>query len=167
MPAATDREALLAVHDKEYAKLIKTLDRIDAQTALLAAPDDDWRIKDIVAHRAHWIGLFFTWYDGGKAGEAVETPAPGYKWNKLKSYNAMVKDTYSGLDWVEVRRTLGTREKKLRDFIAAQDDAKLYTQHLYPWLNKWTLGRWAEASGASAFRSATKVIRSILRKAEH
>ncbi|MEM8695580.1 MAG: ClbS/DfsB family four-helix bundle protein [Pseudomonadota bacterium] len=164
MPAATDRETLLAVHEKEYAKLFKTLDGIDAGTALLSAPDDDARIKDIVAHRAHWIGLFFTWYEGGKAGETVETPAPGYKWNQLKPYNAMVRDMYRDLDWAEARAKLDEQEQKLRDFIAAQDNAELYTQHLYPWLNDWTLGRWAEASGASAFRSATKYIRAVLRK---
>ncbi|WP_246263228.1 hypothetical protein [Parasphingopyxis algicola] len=38
MAAATDRASLLAVHDTEYAKLVKTLDGMDAETALLSAP---------------------------------------------------------------------------------------------------------------------------------
>ncbi|WP_343045271.1 ClbS/DfsB family four-helix bundle protein [Parasphingopyxis algicola] len=122
-------------------------------------------MKDIVAHRAHWIGLFLTWHEGGKAGETVETPAPGYKWNQLKPYNAMVRDMYRDLDWAEARARPDEQQQKLRDCIAAQDDAELYTQHLYPWLNDWTLGRWAEASGTSAFRSANKYIRAVLRKA--
>ena len=164
MPAAENRSDLLSAHDREFAKLIKLLDEIDDKDAILSPQNDAWRIQDIVAHRAHWIGLFFTWYEGGKAGQAVQTPAPGYKWNQLKPYNAAVRERYSDMAWPDVLAMLRERETNLRDFIAKSDDAELYTKQLYPWLNNWTLGRWAEASGASAFRSAIKHIRKTLRE---
>ncbi|MEL6878803.1 MAG: ClbS/DfsB family four-helix bundle protein [Pseudomonadota bacterium] len=162
--AAKNREELLAIHDKEYAKLIKLLDGLNEDAASWSTVDDDTRVKDILAHRAHWIGLFFTWYEGGKNGKDVQTPAPGYKWNQLKPYNAMVREKYHDLAWPKVLAKLGEQHEKLRAFIEGENDAELYTRHIYPWLNNWTVGRWAEASGASAYRSAAKYIRKTVRE---
>ena len=90
MPAATTRNDLIALTRKEYEKLDKLLDSVSPDDA--AAPDDeDTSIRDVIAHRAHWAGLFLGWYEDGQAGKAVEIPAPGYKWNELKRYNAMLR----------------------------------------------------------------------------
>jgi hypothetical protein len=51
-------------------------------------------------------------------------------------------------------------------YLEAADDADLYTKHLYSWMNDWSLGRWAEAAGASHYRSAAKTIRKMLREQE-
>ncbi|MEO0689307.1 MAG: ClbS/DfsB family four-helix bundle protein [Pseudomonadota bacterium] len=164
MPAATSKAELLAVHDKEFDKLTRLIATLDASAALWATEKDDTRIKDVLAHRAHWIGLFFTWVEDGEKGEDVQTPAPGYKWNQLKSYNAMVRETYAKLAWEDVQANLEERAHSLRAFIEATDETRLYTPHLYPWMNDWTLGRWAEASGPSAFRSAARYIRKANRE---
>lgn len=162
MPAAVCKSDLLAVCEAEFAKLSATLDGVDAATAELAG-DDDFSIKDTVAHRAHWIDLYLGWVSDGRAGEDVATPAPGYKWNALKVYNAMLREQMSGLTWPEARAALDAAHLRLMEFLKGEDDASLYTPHLMPWMNKWTLGRWAEASGASHYRSANKYIRKIIR----
>jgi hypothetical protein len=48
--------------------------------------DDDTSIKDVLAHRAHWIGLFFQWLDEGRS--SAQMPDHGVKWSELKPYNA-------------------------------------------------------------------------------
>jgi hypothetical protein len=60
VPAATNRADLIAVTEKEYARLATLIGGIPADMALRKA-EDDTSIKDIVAHRANWIGLFFGW----------------------------------------------------------------------------------------------------------
>ena len=160
--AATNRDELLAIAEKEFAKLVKLLDGLEEGLPDRAdAANDGLSIKQIIAHRAHWIGLFFVWYEGGKAGEDVQTPAPGYKWNQLKPYNAKLHEASRDRAWADIRRELEDGHARLMAFIGAHDDAALYTKHLYPWMNDWTLGRWAEASGPSHYRSAAKVIRSM------
>ena len=74
MPAATSRAELLAVCEKEFAKLAALIETID-EPAALAKDGDDTSIKDLVGHRAHWIGLFLGWYHDGLAGEEVPLPA--------------------------------------------------------------------------------------------
>lgn len=143
-----------------------TLAKIDDEAAHLHTADDETTIKGVVAHRTHWIGLFFTWYEGGVAGEDVQTPAPGYKWNQLKDYNAAIYRNANARAWTDLNSELQTAVDRLRAFIAGHGDDVLYAPGLYPWMNTWTLGRWAEASGPSHFRSANTYIRKVLRQAQ-
>lgn len=160
MPAATNKTELLDVMALEYDNLIKTLDTIDTHTALQG---DEASIKDTIAHRCHWIGLYLGWYAGGVAGKDVQTPASGYKWNQLKAYNAILRAQSKNTPWDTVLVEFKAAHSRLLNMLQSQDDATLYTKKLYPWMNNWTLGRWAEASGSSHYRSANKYIRKILR----
>ncbi|MEM9999498.1 MAG: ClbS/DfsB family four-helix bundle protein [Pseudomonadota bacterium] len=165
MPAATNNADLLAVFDKDLQKLHATLAKIDEDNANLAAPDDEVSIKGIIAHRIHWIGMFHTWYEDGVAGRTVYVPAKGYKWNQLKAYNASLYAAGDRMKWDEARRAFDKAAAKLRAFIADRDDDELYGQGVYEWTGKWTLGRFAEASGPSHFRSAGTYIRKALKAA--
>jgi hypothetical protein len=162
MSAATNRADLIVVTEKEYAKLRRLIDPIPEARALV--PDaDGWSIRDIIVHRTHWSGLFFVWKTGGEAGEAVQTPAPGYKWNQLRAYNATIRAAASETGWSAACADLATAHGRMMAYLRGADEAELYTPGLYPWMNRWTLGRWAEAAGASHYRSAAKAIRKMLR----
>ncbi|WP_424976278.1 ClbS/DfsB family four-helix bundle protein [Dinoroseobacter sp. S124A] len=162
MPAATCKTDLIAICDKEYAKLARLIAPLSDATAT-APGAEGVSIKDTVAHRAHWITLYLGWVSDGRAGAEVQTPAPGYKWSELKAYNAQLRAAQAGLSWAEAQADLAAEHARLMAFLAAESDESLYTPHLMPWMNDWTLGRWAEASGASHYRSAAKFIRKTLR----
>ncbi|WP_281859487.1 ClbS/DfsB family four-helix bundle protein [Litoreibacter halocynthiae] len=161
MPAATDKAALLAVTEKEYEKLEKLIVVLDADQA--AAGEDGTSIKDVIGHRAHWIALFLGWYGDGQAGKPVFFPAEGYKWNDLKRYNADLQMRQARLRWGEVRALLADRKHALVGLIGSLSEDQLYGGPMKGANNAWTTGRWAEAAGASHFRSAAKFIRAALR----
>lgn len=165
MPAASNKSDLLAVFDRDLAKLRKTLDDIDEEQSFLSAPDDTTTIKGIIAHRTHWMGMFHGWYEDGVAGREVYVPAKGYKWNQLKAYNAPLYAKGDETPWADLLSEFEAACDKLRRFIEAHDDHDLYTGGAHPWTGKWTLGRFAEASGPSHFRSANTYIRKALRTA--
>lgn len=164
MPAATSKNDLLAVFDKELIKLMKTLGGVDEMTARLHGAGDETTIKGIIAHRIHWIELFFGWYDAGKAGKSVEIPAPGYKWNELKAYNRPIYEAGNKRQWADLLDEFEAAAKRLRAFLDSQDDAELYAVGRYEWTGKWGVGRWAESAGPSHFRSADTYIRKVLRE---
>ncbi|HBS49323.1 MAG TPA: DfsB family protein [Rhodobacteraceae bacterium] len=166
MPAATNKADLLAVFDKDLAKLRKTLDGVDEAKASLSTPDDDTTIKGVIAHRTHWMGMFHGWYEDGAAGRAVHVPAKGCKWNQLKEYNAPLYAKGNETPWAELLSDFEAACDKLRRFIAAQEDDTLYTSGAHAWTGKWTLGRFTEASGPSHFRSANTYIRKAMRNAK-
>jgi hypothetical protein len=76
MPAATSRDDLLAVTERDFAKLAALIDGI-GDAAALQKDADDTSIKDVIGHRAHWIDLFLGWYRDGQAGKTVEFPRAG------------------------------------------------------------------------------------------
>ena len=162
MPAATSKGELLSVSRKEYDKLDELLSRVDSGVALVK--DDDYTsIKDMVAHRSHWIGLFLGWYTDGAAGRDVFFPAEGYKWSDLKRYNADLRAQQADLGWLDARAALDASNLGLNDFIEARSEDELYGGPMAGVNNNWTAGRWAEAAGPSHFRSAAKYVRARLR----
>jgi len=161
MPAATSKAALLDVFDRELAKLDKLLDGLTEDEARWS--DGEVSTKAILGHRIHWLELYWSWYDTGKAGDVVETPAPGFKWNQLKAYNAPIYAAAEQRSWDDLRQRFEEAARQFRARLDALTEDELYTPHLFDWMNEWTLGRWAEASGPSHFRSAAKAIRKILK----
>ena len=163
MPAKTKAE-LIEISAKEFDKLLATLDGLDAAVATAPDPEDGITIKDTVLHRVHWIHLFLGWYRDGVAGKAVSTPAPGYKWNQLKEYNAKIREETRGTAWPVALEQLRTAHHELMRLIDGLDETELYGPKKYDWTNNWTLGRWAEASGPSHYRSAAKYIRAVKKR---
>lgn len=164
MPATTKAELLTAT-DREYAKLARLIADLSETNALIP-DDDDTSIKDVIGHRAHWIDLFLGWYADGQAGKQVAFPAPGYKWNQLKTYNANLREAQKDLGWDAVRQMLHENHHRLTKFLSELSDAELYGAPMKGGENHWTTGRWAEAAGSSHYRSAGKYIRKTLKSRE-
>lgn len=164
MPAATSKSEIIAATEKEWGKLAKLLDALDPDLACQPFEGSS-SIKDVIAHRAHWIDLFLGWYEDGQAGREVHFPAKGYKWNQLKSYNAALRDRQAGLDWDEVRLLLATGHAKLLAFYDDHSDADLYGGPMKGANNDWTPGRWSESAGSSHYRSAAKFVRACMKAA--
>ena len=160
--AATTKAELLSATQKEFGKLQEVLARVGGDSAL-TEDDDDTSIKDVVGHRAHWIGLFLGWYHDGLAVKEIFFPAEGYKWNDLKRYNADLREAQAGLGWDDARSMLDEAHDQLVRFIEGRSDDELYGGPMAGAKNQWTPGRWAEAAGPSHYRSAAKYIRARLR----
>ncbi len=161
MPAQSKAE-LLAVAAAEFEKLERMIAEV-ASAAALAKDAEDTSIKDVVAHRAHWIDLFLGWYAEGQAGRAVFFPAPGYKWSELKRYNADLRAGQCDLSWDQARNMLREAHGKLLRLLEGLSEGDLYSGPMKGAKNAWTTGRWAEAAGPSHYRSAAKYIRMRLR----
>ncbi|PIE14805.1 MAG: hypothetical protein CSA68_09010 [Rhodobacterales bacterium] len=162
MPAATTRADLLAVTEKEFTKLTKLLADLGEEAALCEY-EDSTTIKDVIGHRAHWSDLFLGWYAQGQETGQADIPAKGYKWSQIKEYNDQLREQQRGLGWDEVREMLAASHARLIDFIENQTDSTLYAAPMTGGNGKWTTGRFAEAAGASAYRSAAKFVRAALR----
>lgn len=160
--AAKTKSELIAITTKEFEKLDKLCATIDAQTAMKKR-EEDTSIKDVIAHRAHWITLFLGWYADGLAGKIVYFPAEGYKWNDLKRYNADLRARQADLDWPQAQALLRDQYQTLLAFMENSTEDALYGGPMQGAKNAWTPGRWAEAAGPSHFRSAAKFLRACLR----
>ncbi|SFL31361.1 ClbS/DfsB family four-helix bundle protein [Shimia haliotis] len=162
MPAATNQVDLLAVAEKEFAKLSELLEDVPPDLAGQAF-EAGWSMRDVLVHRAHWVDLFLGWYQDGQVGKTVYFPAEGYKWNDLKAYNADLLARKADVSWETARSELIAAHGRWMDFVGSLDQAALYGGPMKGANNKWTTGRWAEAAAPSHYRSAAKFIRACLR----
>ncbi|MFT6452821.1 MAG: hypothetical protein ACJA06_002327 [Halocynthiibacter sp.] len=140
--AATTKAALLEISEKEYAKLLKLIAPIKAEFAMQKRAEDT-SIKDVIAHRAHWITLFMNWYADGLAAKPVYFPAEGYKWNDLKRYNADLRKSQASVDWSAAKDALQANHNALIAFLKNTPQDALYGGPMKGANNKWTPGRWA------------------------
>lgn len=163
--AAKSKTELVELIQKEFGKLTKLIETLDADIAM-KKHEEDTSIKDVIAHRAHWIELFLGWYEDGMAGKKVHFPAPGYKWNELKRYNAELRIAQADLDWQAAVALLQKNHQKLSAFVEVKSNQSLYAAPMKGANNAWTPGRWAEAAGPSHYRSAAKYIRSVRKNAQ-
>lgn len=163
MPAATNKAELIATTVKDWGKLVIVLDKVPPELALQKV--DGVSIKDVIGHRAHWIDLFLGWYRDGQVGKEVFMPAKGYKWNELNAYNAKLRQDQAGLGYGAVKNLLVAAHGRLLAFMQDHSDADLYGAPMVGGNGKWTTGRFAEASGPSHYRSASKFVRQRLREA--
>ena len=162
MPAATTKAELLAVTQKEFAKLKALIWDLSARDA--EVPDEDGAsIKSVIGHRAHWIGLFLGWVADGRAGRPVHIPDKDVKWSDLKPYNAALRDRQAMISWEDTRSLFFEKHTQLEAMVGDMDDVALYGAPM-PGQSKWTTGRYAEASGPSHCRSAAKFIRKRLKE---
>lgn len=164
--AAKTKSDLIAITEREFGKLANLIEGVESAAALRKR-DDDTSIKDVVAHRAHWIGLFLGWYWDGLDGKEVFFPAEGYKWNDLKRYNADLRAQQADLGWADAKAALAENHERLSAFLTERSEKQLYGGPMVGAKNDWTPGRWAEAAGPSHYRSAAKYIRSLLKADEN
>jgi len=162
MPAATTKDDLIAKCIAEYHKLDAVLSTLEPPQAL-SPREDGVSIKDVVAHRAHWIDLWLGWDTDGRAGRPVFMPAKGYKWSQLSEYNAALRTAQADLGWPDAKVRLADRHAALMARLTSLSDDELYGGPMVGGNGKWTAGRYAESAGASHYRSAAKVIRRWLR----
>lgn len=160
--AAKNQGELLHITHKEFSKLEILIESVSSVQAL-RKDDEATSIKDVIAHRAHWIALFLGWYSDGLSGKTVYFPAKGYKWNDLKRYNSELRKKQQDLDWSQAWALLKDNYGQLVNFIESKSDDELYAGPMPGAKSHWTTGRWAEAAGASHFRSASKYIRARLK----
>lgn len=164
MPAAVSKSELRAVCAKEYARLMAVIEQFPE--AMRYVPDEDGITpKDILGHRAHWIGLTLGWYRDGAAGKTPEIPAKGYKWSELKAYNAEIRARQADITWDQARSILQAAHETLMSRIDALENHELYGAPMPGGGNKWTAGRFFEAAGASHYRSAARYLRARRRAA--
>ena len=160
MRVAQTKVDLLTVLHSEWSQLLAELERVS--DGLAESVDAEGRsIKDVVAHGAMAIGLVLGWYADGQAGR--EGPPPIHRAGELAFDPSTLKVWQEDLSWLETRGLLGAAHERLVGLVDGLDEAALYGGPMKGVRNRWSTGRWAEAAGATHYRTARRYIRRRLK----
>lgn len=162
MAVPTTRDELLAAIETNHAKLVEVLRAVPEGRAREPSLDGHasgttMSICDLVAYLVGWNELVLKWLARDAAGEPIDFPETGFKWNELGRLAQKFYADHADLSLPQLVERLGTAEARIVAFVAAQDDAALYGR---AWCGKWPMGRMIQFNTASPYDNARRRLRS-------
>ena len=158
------RSELLEQSQGNFEKLAAMVESLDPADRISPGVNQDWSVKDVLAHLAAWHRLFFGWYEEGSKGVKPEMPAPGYTWKTTPELNEKIYQEHKDLPFEDVRKEVETTHSKMMDLISSHTDEELFTKKLYKWTGSTSLGSYAVSASSSHYQWAIDLIRKWLKK---
>ena len=125
-----------------------------------------------LAYQLGWVTALLDWERREQAGEAVQTPAPGYTWNALGDLNQHYYHTYGALTLAEQQTMLREKVTTLCTWIDGLSDDELFLPGQRQWATtaaQWSLWKWIHINTVAPFTHFRTQIRKwkkgVLREA--
>jgi hypothetical protein len=143
------------------SKLRDEITRVPEELSRAPLFDGGLSLCDLIAYQIGWGRLVLQWEALERAGQAVEMPAPGFKWNQLgalaQSFYLRSRDDSAA----QLLAQLDTLASDLHEFMAASSDVLLFGVGQRQWAGvKWPLVKWLQVNTVAPYGS----VRAKLRK---
>jgi hypothetical protein len=151
-------ELLSAIHD-ERQTLEKKIAGFSPVEMVWPGAMGEWSVKDILAHLVDWEQRFIGWYEAGKRGESVQTPAPGMTWRDMSLLNqqGFEKHRYETLE--KVLSDFDRSFSQILALLKTMTEDEIFTPGYYSWTNKSSLAGWISSNTDNHYLWASKVIK--------
>ncbi|MEO4005223.1 ClbS/DfsB family four-helix bundle protein [Flavobacterium sp. CAU 1735] len=161
MAVPTDKTTLISAIQINYGKLRNELITIPENLAIIVeleghAKGTQMSLHNLVAYLVGWSELVLQWNQKKDAGERVDFPETGYKWNELGKLAQKFYSDYEPIDWTALLQQLDQTVDRILELIERKTNTELYEQS---WYEKWTLGRMIQFNTASPYTNARGRIR--------
>lgn len=162
MAVPANKDALLEAIDDAYAKLMREfasipVDRTGEKTLEGHAQGTRMSVHDLVAYLTGWNELVLKWHARRAAGEPVDFPEAGYKWNQLGALAQKFYADYDDLAFEPLLARFAQAKGRIVDLIERHDDATLYGT---PWYESYTMGRMIQFNTSSPYANARGRLRA-------
>lgn len=165
MAVPQDKAALIAAIDAEFGKLLRTLAdvpsaRMHERTMEGHAKGTQMSPFDLVAYLTGWNELVLKWLARDAAGEPIDFPETGFKWNELGRLAGKFYRDYEGLPYPVLLERLETAKRTILAAVERKDDAALYR---HAWYEKWPMGRMIQFNTSFPYANAHGRLRKWLK----
>ena len=120
------------------------------------AKGTEMSVHDLVAYLVGWCELVLKWHDGKTAGEPVDFPETGYKWNELGRLAQKFYADYANLSYPALLDRFAAVKDRILGIIDEMENDVLYG---CPWYEAYTFGRMIQFNTSSPFDNARKRLR--------
>lgn len=161
MAVPTNKSELAEAIRGNYLKLRSDLDGVPEalsreQTLEGHAKDTVMSVHDLTAYLVGWGELVLKWHAGRSAGQQVDFPETGYKWNELGRLAQKFYADYADLSYPVLLDRFAAAKDRILAVIEKTDNEDLYGK---PWYEAYTLGRMIQFNTSSPFDNARKRLR--------
>lgn len=164
MGVPANKDELLKAINTKFDKLIIDLRRVPLSVVDECcleghAKGTQMSVANLTAYLVGWNELVLKWLDRDAAGEPVDFPETGFKWNELGRLAQKFYRDYEGIPYPELIERLVGAKARIVSLIEARSNDDLYGR---PWCEKWTMGRMIQFNTASPYANARGRVRRWL-----
>ncbi|MGU3576028.1 ClbS/DfsB family four-helix bundle protein [Brucellaceae bacterium C25G] len=165
MSVPTDKAELLKAIDVNFEKLILDLKQVplnivDEKTLTGHVKDTTISVANLTAYLVGWNELVLKWLDQDAAGQIIDFPETGFKWNELGRLAQKFYVDYEDTTYPELLKRLECAKSRIVSIIENYSNDVLYGQ---PWYEKWTMGRMIQFNTSSPYANARIRLRKWLK----
>ena len=165
MAVPTTKAELLEAINTSFDKLNRDLlgvppSLMDEQSLEGHAKGTQMSVANLVAYLVGWNELVLKWLDRDAAGEPVDFPEAGFKWNDLGRLAQKFYRDYEDVPYPQLIERLAVVKARIVSLIEARGNDDLYR---CPWYEKWTMGRMIQFNTASPYANARGRLRKWLK----
>lgn len=117
-------------------------------------------VANLVAYLVGWNELVLKWLDRDAAGQPVDFPETGFKWNELGRLAQKFYRDYDGTPYPQLIELLAAAKVRIVSLIELRSNDDLYSRS---WYEKWTKGRMIQFNTSSPYANARGRLRKWLR----
>ncbi|MDX3978449.1 ClbS/DfsB family four-helix bundle protein [Shinella sp.] len=166
MAVPTNKDELLKAIDSNCDKLILelrgvSLAVVDECSLEGHAKGTQMSVANLVAYVVGWNELVLKWLDRDAAGDPVDFPDTGFKWNELGRLAQKFYHDYENVPYPQLVERLEAAKDRIVALIEARSNDDLYSR---PWYEKWPMGRMIQFNTASPYANAQGRLRKWLKK---
>lgn len=167
MAVPESKEQLLAAMGKSWLALRKKLSQVPEDRAFEPlmeghASGTQMSAANLVSYLIGWGEQVLLWHRQEAAGDDIDFPARGFKWNELGKLAQKFYADYADIkSWQQLCEMLEHNHQQLLTLIADYSDTELYHQ---AWYGKWTRGRMIQFNSVSPYANAGTRLNTLLKK---
>lgn len=117
-------------------------------------------VKDLLAYLTGWNELVIKWLEKDRAGEQIDFPETGFKWNELGKLAQKFYRDYDDLSYDALVLRLHEAKEKIILLIESRTNEALYGEL---WYTKWTMGRMVQFNTSSPYDNARRRLQAWLK----
>ncbi len=121
----------------------------------------DWSVKDILQHLVDWEQRWIGWYEAGKRGESVHTPAPGYTWRQMGELNELHRQKHIDRLLEDVLEDFQSSYTQIMQIVEKIPEAEMLAVNLYSWTGRLPLIAWISGNTCEHYRWAIQMIHPV------
>lgn len=165
MAVPANKAELLEAIDVTFDKLIVDLrgvplSLVDDRSLEGHAKGTQMSVADLAAYVLGWNELVLKWLDRDAAGEPVDFPETGFRWNELGRLAQKFYRDYETIPYPVLLERLTAAQSRIVSLIEARSNDDLYGR---PWYGKWTMGRMIQFNTSSPYANARGRLRKWLK----
>ncbi|PLP55595.1 hypothetical protein CYK37_29595 [Mesorhizobium loti] len=161
MQVPQNKEELLKAIEHNYSNLIHELREIPGSLVDQRSLDGHvtgtrMSVIDLVAYLVGWNELVLKWLAKDAAGQPIDFPDAGYKWNELGKLAQKFYRDYDSVPYTQLLERLDSAKRQIIGFVETRTNQQLYGS---VWYEKWTMGRMIQFNTSSPYKNAHRRLR--------